>query len=583
MGVAPGDQRRRREGRARAGLGSDAGICYGSGMVAPPTSPEQRPGLVPDLPSRRRSTLILALVAVAGLTYVAGLDVLPLSDPDEVFYAQTAHEMLQHHSVLTPLMFGHPQFEKPPLTYWCLMASFSVFGVTPWAARLIPALFGMLGVAATYLLGRRVLPERTAAIAALIQASCLVCLGQSIALLTDMVFTSLIVVSMWGFYLWFAERRQRFLYLFAAAAALAALTKGPVGIIVELLAIVAFLLATKSREALRRFLLHPWWLVFAALAAPWYLYATLTYGRAFTWEFLVHDNWDRILRAEHTNFDNQYFYPAVIVVGLIPWTPLLAFLGAGWKKHRSLATFLGMWFLAVYAIFAIAHSKLASYILPLFPALAVLLALSLESLDGMRRRTAAAAALFMLFGAGMIAAPWLARGPLAAELRPLLLAVAAFGVVQVACGALLLMRRLAPVVALNAAGFLAVVLLAFLSVPAAATDGFTDAGLPRAVAEQGLAGQTIVASKLYARGVNFHTGNPIAVMDTRANPFWSPHPIPVLWQDDQIRAFFDDKPKVLCVIRPGDVRRLDRLFAGARTQSVLSDQFDRMVVLSVKN
>ena len=552
-------------------------------MVAPSTSPEQRPGLPADPTSRRRSTLILALIALAGLTYVAGLNVLPLTDPDEVFYAQTAREMLQHGSLLTPLMFGQPQFKKPPLTYWCLMASFSAFGVTPWAARLVPALFGMLGVAATYFFGRRVLPERTAAIAALIQASCLVCLGQSIALLTDMVFTSLIVVSMWGFYLWFAQRQQRFLYLFAAAAALAVLTKGPVGIIVELLAIVAFLLVTGHRETLRSFLLHPWWLVFAVLAAPWYLYATLTYGRAFTWELLVHDNWDRILRAEHTNFDNQYFYPAVLIVGLFPWTPLLAFLGAGWKKHRSIVTFLGMWFLAVYVIFAIAHSKLASYILPLFPAIAVLLALSLESLDGMRRRTVAAAALFMLFGAGMIAAPWLARGPLAAELRPLLLAVAAYGVVQLACGALVLMRRLAPVIALNAAGFLAIVLLGFLSVPAAATDGFTDAGTARIVAEQGLTGKTIVASKLYARGVNFHTGNPIAVMDTRANPFWSPHPVPVLWQDDQIRAFFDDKPKVLCVIRPGDVRRLDTLFAGTRIQTVLSDQFDRMVVLSVKN
>ena len=551
-------------------------------MLAPSTSPETRGGLTAAPAPRRRSTLILALVVLAGVTYVAGLNVLPLTDPDEVFYAQTAREMLRDHSPLTPLMFGEPQFEKPPLTYWCLMASFSAFGVTPWAARLIPALFGMLGVAATYLFGRRVLPERTAAIAALIQASCLVCLGQSIALLTDMVFTSLIVVSMWGFFLWFAERQQRFLYLFAVAAALAVLTKGPVGIIAELLAIVTFLLVTRRRDALRSFLLHPWWLPFAALAAPWYLYATLTYGRAFTWEFLIHDNWDRILRAEHTNFDNQYFYPAVLIVGLFPWTPLLAYLGAGWKKHRELATFLAMWFLAVYVIFAIAHSKLASYILPLFPALAVLLALSLESFAGLRRRTPVAAAVFVLFGAGMIAAPFLAHGPLAAQLHPLLLAVAAFGVVQLACGALLLMRRLAPVLALNAAGFLAIVLLGFLSVPAAATAGFTDADTARIVAEQGLAGQTVVASKLYARGVHFYAGNPIAVMDTRANPFWSPHPVEVLWQDGQIRAFFDDKPKVLCVIRPGDVRRLDTLFAGARTQKVLSDQFDRMVVLSVK-
>ncbi len=176
---------------------------------------------------------------------------LPLTDPDEVFYAQTAREMLQHHSLLTPLMFGHPQFEKPPLTYWCLMASFSAFGVTPWAARLIPALFGMLGVAATYFFGRRVLPERTAAIAALIQASCLVCLGQSIAL-----------VHRHGVHR--ADRGQhvgvRPVVRRAAAALAGPLrgrrrvavpAKGPVGIIAELLAIVAFLLVTGNREALR--------------------------------------------------------------------------------------------------------------------------------------------------------------------------------------------------------------------------------------------------------------------------------------------------------------------------------------------
>ncbi|MBZ5587167.1 MAG: glycosyltransferase family 39 protein [Acidobacteriia bacterium] len=527
--------------------------------------------------------IFLALVALAGITYFAGLNALPLSDPDEVFYAQTAREMLEHHSVLTPLMFGQPQFEKPPLTYWCLMASFEAFGVTPWAARLIPALFGLLGVLATYWFGRRVLSESTAAVAALIQASTMVYLGQSIALLTDMVFTSLIVVSMWGFYLWFTERRDSFLYLFAVAAALAMLVKGPVGIVVQLLAIVAFLIVAKSRDALRSFLLHPWWLAFLIVAAPWYLYATLTYGRAFTWEFLVHDNWHRILAAEHSNFDNQYFYPAVIIVGMFPWTPLLAFLGTGWRKHRELATFLAMWFLAVYVIFAIAHSKLASYILPLFPAIAIAMAISLQSFARTRRRVVAAAVLFVLFGAGLVAAPFLAKGPLAAELRPVLLVIAAFGVVQIACGALLALRRLGPVIVLNAAGFLGVILAGALSLPASAVAGFTDADISAIAAANGLSGQTVVASKLYARGVHFHSGNPIAVMDTRPNPFWSPHPIEVLWQDEQIRAFFDGRDKVLCVIRPGDVQRLNRLFAGARTQKPLSDKFDRVVVLSVKN
>src|SRR5664279_1650189 len=81
-------------------------------MVAPSPSSEQRPGVTADPTSRRRSTLILALIALAGLTYVAGLNVLPLTDPDEVFYAQTTREMLQHGSLLTPLMFGQPQCEN---------------------------------------------------------------------------------------------------------------------------------------------------------------------------------------------------------------------------------------------------------------------------------------------------------------------------------------------------------------------------------------------------------------------------------------------------------------------------------------
>ena len=187
-----------------------------------------------------------------------------------------------------------------------------------------------------------------------------------------------------------------------------------------------------------------------------------------------------------------------------------------------------------------------------------------------------------MFGAGLVAAPFLAKGPLAAELRPVLLAVAAFGVVQVACGALLLLRRLTPAIVLNAAGFLGVTLALILSIPASAVAGFTDTDTTRIAADNGLAGQTVVASKLYARGVRFHSGNPIAVMDSRPNPFWSPHPIEVLWKDDQLRAFFGAREKVLCVVRPGDVQRLDRLFAGARTQRVLSDTFDRIVLLSVK-
>jgi 4-amino-4-deoxy-L-arabinose transferase-like glycosyltransferase len=546
-----------------------------------PLQPEA-PGPFATQPSPHRPAVYLALLAFAAIVIFAGMHALPLTDPDEVFYAGTAKEMLEHGRVLTPILFGEPNFEKPPLTYWLLMASFKVFGVHAAAARLVPAVFGLLGALATFFFIERIVSKGTAALAALILATAMLYLGQSIALLTDMVFSVLVAGGLYSFYAWFSEKREVFLYLFAALLGLAVMTKGPVGFVIALLTIVLFLRVTGENDVLRTFLFHPWWLVFAVIAVPWYAYATLIYGHAFTWEFFIHDNWHRILRAEHKNLDSFWFYPALMVVGIFPWTAFLAYLGASFRKYSTYVLFLGSWFLATWGIFTIAHSKLPSYILPLFPALAIALAISLESPVAMRTRTTVAAAISFLCGVSLLASPFLVKAQLALQLRPILIALAGLGAAQLAVGALLLCRRLASAVALNAGAFLAAVLVGCLTVPASATTGFTDAGVAKVVAEQGLAGQPILTSKFYVRGASFYTGSPVVVMDPHANPFWSPHPVPLLQRDDQVRAFFDAKEKVLCVIRPRDLERLDRLFAGARTNDVLSRAFDRLVVLSVK-
>jgi 4-amino-4-deoxy-L-arabinose transferase-like glycosyltransferase len=551
-------------------------------MPSDPPPPVAEHGHAGVSHSRHRHAIYLALLALVAVVIVAGMHALPLTDPDEVFYAGTAKEMLQHGSVLTPILFGEPNFEKPPLTYWLLMGSFEVFGAHPASARLVPAVFGLLGALATFLFARRILPVGTAALASLILATAMLYLGQSIALLTDMVFSVLVAASLYGFYLWFSEKRDIFLHSFAAALGLAVLAKGPVGAFIALLTIVLFLRVAGENTALKRFLVHPWWLVFAAVAGPWYGYATLTYGRAFTWEFFVHDNWDRILRAEHTNLDTFWFYPAIMIIGIFPWTAFLAYIGGSFRRYRGPALFLGSWVLVTWAIFALAHSKLPSYVLPLFPALAIALAISLEDAERQRRAAAVAAAISFLFGVALLAVPLLVKGPLAAQLRPTLVAVAVFGVVQLIVGASLLTRRVGAAVTLNAVGFLATVLVACLAVPASAAAGYTDAGVPAIVAREGLAGQTILTSKFYVRGVWYATGSPVVVMDRHANPFWSPHPVEVLQRDDQVRAFFDAKAKVLCVIRPDDLKRLNQLFSGVRTNTVVGGAFDRLVVLSLR-
>ena len=96
---------------------------------------------------------IFILVVLAYFFFMFGNGVVSLTNPDEVFYAQTAKEMAKHSSWLTPYLFDAPNFEKPILLYWLLRFGFILFGVSSFAARFFPAVFATIGVIAVYFLG----------------------------------------------------------------------------------------------------------------------------------------------------------------------------------------------------------------------------------------------------------------------------------------------------------------------------------------------------------------------------------------------------------------------------------------------
>jgi 4-amino-4-deoxy-L-arabinose transferase-like glycosyltransferase len=96
---------------------------------------------------------ILILLILGFFFLVLGNAILSLTNPDEVFYVQTAREMAQQHTWMTPYLFGQPQFEKPVLTYWFLRLSFLIFGISNFGVRFFPAVFGILGVLSVYFLG----------------------------------------------------------------------------------------------------------------------------------------------------------------------------------------------------------------------------------------------------------------------------------------------------------------------------------------------------------------------------------------------------------------------------------------------
>jgi len=323
---------------------------------------------------------IVILIFLSYLFFMLGNSLLSLTSPDEVFYAQTAKEMAKHHSWVTPYLFDEPQFEKPIFLYWLLWFAFMLFGVSSFGARFFPALFAILGVIAVYLLavlGFR--DNKKAFMSAFILMSAGFYIGLARTVFTDMIFTVFILLALVSFFWGYSCREKKMLgiLLFFIFSGLAVLTKGPIGFLISFLTIVLFLLVKNDLK----FLLcrYSLWgvIVFLGISLPWYIIMIQKYGHDFTHEFFYNDHFRRIIEAEHKRYDTWYFYLFSMIAYMFPWSlfvlmAMIYFFRNLKHDFSAINVFLACWISVVFCIFQPAHSKLSSYILPLFPALAII-------------------------------------------------------------------------------------------------------------------------------------------------------------------------------------------------------------------
>jgi hypothetical protein len=318
--------------------------------------------------------------------YLFGLQLggLALTDPDETFYAQTAKEMLAKDEWITPHLYGKPQFEKPILFYWLVEASFRVFGVSEFAARLPSAVFGFIGVVAMYLLGSLLFSRRAGFLSAAALAANVEYIILSRACVTDMVLATFMLIG-FLFFFYGQIRDKTGWYLFSSAAfALATLTKGPVAILLAGAIIVPYFFITGEWRKARPAALLWSVAVFAAVSLPWYLAAYKAHGKAFLDAFFGFQNITRFTVSEH-KIGSQFYYNIPIVLGgLFPWS---IFLGAGFwyafknafsrddSRKRKNLIFILLWFFVIFIFFSISSTKLPTYVFPSFAALALIVGL----------------------------------------------------------------------------------------------------------------------------------------------------------------------------------------------------------------
>ena len=336
-----------------------------------------------------RSRALVALALVLSALWFAGLGSRALHHPDEGRYAEIAREMHASGDYVTPRLNGLEYFETPPLQSWLTAVSLAVFGVHDWAARLPVALFGWLAIAAVGFAGARIAGSATGWRAAAVLAGMVWPIGLGHFVSLDAVLTGCLALALAAFLVAQAgatAHARAWMVAAWAATAAAILTKGLVGLAIPAATLVLYTLVTRDVAVWRRLALLPGLAVLVALCAPWFLLVSLR-NPEFAHFFFVHEHVERFLTTEHQREGAWWYFVPLLVLGLLPWTGAVAVIArASWRDAPRTAAgfawprFAWAWIAFVFVFFSVSGSKLPSYILPLFPAGALLVGWQVDRL-----------------------------------------------------------------------------------------------------------------------------------------------------------------------------------------------------------
>ena len=366
---------------------------------------------------------LLFLLVVFGFAYFFMLGHLPLIEPDEGRYAEIPREMLLRGDFVTPYLNFVKYFEKPPLHYWLNAMAMGIFGENEFSARFPGVLMGLLTILLAYHVGRRLFGRRAGLFAALILGTATGFLVQARLNITDMTLTCTLSAALAFFAVASREGEERkgfYYHASYAAAGLAVLAKGLIGIVFPGAIVFLYLLLSRRWRLLREMRLATGILLFLAVTAPWFLLVSLR-NPEFAWFFFVHEHFERYLTKVHGRFQPFWFFIPVLAGTMLPWSFFVPVaLRGGWRDRQSrdgnARLYLAIWAVFIFLFFSKSDSKLVPYILPVFPALAILMGQALaRAVDGnfrpVRLQGFILSGVLAILGAGLILYPHLAPRP----------------------------------------------------------------------------------------------------------------------------------------------------------------------------
>ncbi|MEH1966244.1 ArnT family glycosyltransferase [Nostoc sp.] len=367
---------------------------------------------------------ILWLIVIGWVAFGWNLGNIGLIDETEPLFAEASRQMFVTGDWITPFFNGDTRFDKPALIYWCQAIAYAIIGVNEWAVRL-PSAIAALGLVCLafytvhWYLGkqdeleqisrptRRYLTSFTAAALMALNPETIIWARTGVS---DMLLTGCMASALLCFFLGYAGKEgsreqgaelitnaqspihhtlfpNKWYLAFYVLIAGAILTKGPVGIVLPGLIVAAFLLYVgKVREVLREMRLFVGILIIIGLSVPWYALVIWRNGWNYINAFFGYHNLERFTEVVNGHSAPWYFYFLVVLLGFAPYSVYLPasivrlkfWQRSHWrsqKRFQQFGLFAWFWFASIFGFFSIAVTKLPSYVLPLMPAAAILVAL----------------------------------------------------------------------------------------------------------------------------------------------------------------------------------------------------------------
>lgn len=316
-----------------------------------------------------RSDLLLLFLLI-GLFFCIGLGVRPYITPSEARYIEIPRQMLTTGDFLTPHINGVQYFEKPPLFYW-LQAFFLSFGNSEFFGRIATALVVTLTCLVTYATGRLLYDRKSGLLAASALATSILGYGLAHVAMLDAPVTLFLTYTIAAFI--FAQKtgQIKFYYFMYAAAALAVMTKGLIGIVIPAIVIGGWIIFTNNWKILKETRLITGTLLFLAIAAPWHILMAMKHPEFLDFYF-IHEHFTRFLSNEHKRTAPWWFFIAVTMAGVMPYLLSLRLKALGFKE-KNIHSILLFWIILPLIFFSSSHSKLVPYIFPILPPLFILI------------------------------------------------------------------------------------------------------------------------------------------------------------------------------------------------------------------